>query len=220
MSSSMWRAKPSARATSRAASSSTACTWPYRIVKPYKAKPSRRASADAVAESRPPESRTTARRSRAGGDVSDTARLRCPDVLVELELQAHRQGRVQDPARQLLRIQDAMRWRKQHGRDAIHEVMPGHDVVCVVEVRAIRDHELHFVVRAQRVEIRPVHAAGLATPRTLHVDDLPDRVRHGIERDVPAGFEQDLVALVEQTLHQRAGVLLQQRLAAGQLDEP
>ena len=36
---------------------------------------------------------------------------------------------------------------------------------------------------------------------------------------VPAGFEQHRLARVEQSLHQRIDVLLQQRLAAGNLDQ-
>ena len=36
---------------------------------------------------------------------------------------------------------------------------------------------------------------------------------------MPAGFEQHRAAAVEQTLHQRIDIVLEQRLAAGDLDE-
>src|SRR5262249_9706325 len=55
-----WRAAPRLRATRRAASTSTACRWPYWKVKAQGSKPSPRAMARAVAESMPPLTRTTA----------------------------------------------------------------------------------------------------------------------------------------------------------------
>ena len=59
-----------------------------------------------------------------------------------------------------------------------------------------------------------------AARRALDVDDLDDRRRHGGDRPMAAGLEQHRAAAVEQALHQRIDVVLEQRLAAGDLDEP
>ena len=85
--------------------------------------------------------------------------------------------------------------------------------------RAILDDELHFVVRRQRVEIAPVVLVGLAARRALDVDDLDHFVWNAPDRPVPAGFEQHGPAAVDETPHQRVDIVLQQRFAAGDLDE-
>src|SRR5512134_3541745 len=57
-----WEAAPRAAATRRAASSSTTCRWPYRKLSAWAWNPSETAMASTVAESIPPERRTTAGR--------------------------------------------------------------------------------------------------------------------------------------------------------------
>ena len=60
---------------------------------------------------------------------------------------------------------------------------------------------------------------GLAAPGTFDVHDGDDRLWNIIERNVAAGLEQDFVSALEQPLHERIDLLLQQRFAARDLDE-
>src|SRR6478736_3072888 len=101
----------------------------------------------------------------------------------------------------------------------VRKIVRRGDLARILEVLAIRDDELDFVARREQIEIVPVHATGFATAGTLDVDDAVDAWRHLGDRDVPAGFEQDGVRLIEQALHQRDHVLLQEWLTAGDLDE-
>src|SRR5688500_16724991 len=109
--------------------------------------------AAAVYESRPPLRRTTA---------SDTARGRAPDVLVELQLDAHPQPVGEYPLRERLRLEHTVHRREVNGGGTVGQVVPGDDVLGVVVVAAILDDELHLVLRAQPIEVRPVHLVGLA----------------------------------------------------------
>ena len=68
------------------------------------------------------------------------------------------------------------------------------------------------------LEIRPVIAVRLAAARTLDVHDLDDAVLHLFEADVPARLEHHREPVIQQPLHERIDVLLQQRLATGDLD--
>ena len=67
--------------------------------------------AAAVYESSPPLSRTTASFTRRG-PLSDAARVRVPDVLVQLQLHAHRQAVGEHPLRQRARVHHAVHRRK------------------------------------------------------------------------------------------------------------
>ena len=104
-------------------------------------------------------------------------------------------------------------------RARAREVVARDDVARVLVVLAILDDELHLVVRAQPVEVAPVVPLGLAAARALHVENGDDLGGHALGAAVSAGLEQHRAAALEQRLHQRVHVLLQQRLAAGDLDE-
>src|SRR5512134_494283 len=97
-------------------------------------KPSARAIAAAVYESSPPLSRTTA---------SDTARVRTPDVLVELQLHAHGQLVGEHPFRQRLRIEDTVHRRQMNRGRAPGKLVPRDHVAGELVVGAILDDELH-----------------------------------------------------------------------------
>ena len=75
-------------------------------------------------------------------------------------------------------LEHAVHGREQHGRGALAQPVAHDDVPRVVEVGAIGDDELHFVVPESSVEVRPVHLRRLAAARTLHVDDRHDLVGH------------------------------------------
>ena len=72
---------------------------------------------------------------------------------------------------------------------------------------------------AQAVEVAPVVLRRFAAAGTLDVDDLDDRRRHARRSPMAAGLEHHRAPAGEQPLHQRIDVLLQQRLAAGDLDQ-
>src|SRR6185503_5410232 len=95
-------------------------------------KPSARALAAAVYESSPPLSRTT---------VSDTACVGAPDVLVQLQLDAHRQFVGEHPLRQRLWIEDAVHRRQMNRRSAAHELVPCDDLAGELVIGAILDDE-------------------------------------------------------------------------------
>ena len=100
------------------------------------------------------------------------------------------------------------------------QVVARDDVARELVVGAILDHELHLVVRRQPVEVAPVVLAGFAAARALDVDDLhaPPPARASIGRWPPVSSMHRRAA-GQQPLHQRIDVVLQQRLAAGDLDE-
>src|SRR5688500_2650994 len=158
------------RATSRAASSSAAWRWPYPTVSAYSRNPCDFAIAAAVYESRPPLSSTTAA-SPPAADRSDTAGIRLPDVLVQLQLHTYRQRVGQNPLRQRPRMQHAMHRRQVNRCGASGEVVAGHHVAGILVIVAIAEDELDFVVRPQALEIGPVHASGFTAARALHVED-------------------------------------------------
>src|SRR4030095_5107414 len=114
-------------------------------------KPSARALPAAVYESSPPLSRTTA---------SDTACVRTPDVLVQLQLDADRQLVGEHPFRQRLRIADATYPRQMNRRGAANELVPCDDVAGELVIGAILDDELDLVLPTQSVQVRPVVLGG------------------------------------------------------------
>src|SRR6266550_3846226 len=209
-SSSIWRSTPSARATARAASTSRACRWPYRTVSAKRRKPSPRAIAAAVYESSPPLSRTTA---------LDSTRIRIPDVLVQLELDAHRQAVGEHPLGQRARIHDAMNRRQMDRRRTQRQVVPRDRLARVLVVRAIPYDKLHLVVRPKSIEVAPIVLAGFAAARTFHIEDGDDAFGHSSRAAVAAGLEQHGATAIEQSLHEWIHIILQQWLTAGHLDK-
>ena len=59
-------------------------------------------------------------------------------------------------------------------------------------------------------------SVGLARVRTFYIHDLDDPAGHALERTLAAGLEQNSVARIQKTLHQRDKfALLQHGFAAG-----
>ena len=102
---------------------------------------------------------------------------------------------------------------------AIGEAVSCDDVFRELVVGAILYDELDFIVRREPIEIAPVVLAGFAAAGAFDVDDLHDGGRHARDRPMPAGLEHHGPTLREQPVHQRIHIVLQQRLAAGDLDE-
>ena len=89
-----------------------------------------------------------------------------------------------------------------------------------VEIAAVADDDLDLVGRLEPVEVAPDVGLGLARAGRLDVED--DRAPAGsTAADVngPAGLQQHGLAGVGQAGHQRVDLRLEQRLAAGELDQ-
>src|SRR5580765_5328666 len=186
------------------------------MINAYTRKPSALSIAEAVYESRPPLRRTTAPRSSFVVRLSsDPARIWTPDVLVHLELHPDRNAVGQDPPAERLRIEHAVDRREMNRGDLVVQVVTRHHVFRVVVVRAILDDELPLVRARQPIDVAPVHAGGFPAAGTLHVHDLDDAGWHIGDRAMSAGLDQHGLAAVEQRLHQRIDLLLQERLPAG-----
>ena len=71
----------------------------------------------------------------------------------------------------------------------------------------------------QVAEVFPTIAPGLAAGGTFQIHDAPHPRIHGRDVQRAAGFKQDGEAGVAERAHQRQGVFLQERLAAGQFDQ-
>jgi hypothetical protein len=110
--------------------------------------------------------------------------------------------------------------RKEDRRRTLVELVAPDDIARVLVVGAILNHELHLVMRRELIEIRPVHRVRFAAGRTLHVHNRDDGIGHRVDGHVAAGLEEHLVAAIEQALHQRVHLVLQQGLAAGDFDQP
>ena len=146
--------------------------------------------------------------------------VRAPDVLVRLQLEAHLQLVLENPLRQILRREDAVDRGEQHGRAPAVQRVSRHDVARELVVHAVANHELHLVVRRQQAQVLPVVPGRLAAARALHIDD-PDHLRGNLlDAEVSAGLDHHRQAGVEQAIHQRIDVALEQRLTASDLDQP
>src|SRR5690242_21839058 len=111
--------------------------------------PCARAIASTVAESRPPDSRTTARTGFIGTSLSFSRHV-APQDLVELELKANRQPVREDPVGELARGQLLGAGTEEH-RAARRQL--GHLRAAPLVVSAIADHELDLLLGAQQCEL-------------------------------------------------------------------
>src|SRR5262245_56364541 len=104
-------------------------------------------------------------------------------------------------------------------RGATRNLVARDDVASKLVVDAILHDELHLVLRTQPFEILPVVLPIFAAARALHVEDGHDAIRNALDAAMATRFEQDGLAIVEKALHERIDILLQQRLAAGHLNQ-
>ena len=98
------------------------------------------------------------------------------------------------------------------------KVLAPDDLLREFIVAPIGDHEFHLVPFREVREVAPVVLVRLAGARALHVHDADDARRHVGDAAMPAGLDQHGLPGIEQALHQRIHVGLQQWLAAGHLD--
>ncbi len=118
-----------------------------------------------------------------------------------------------------LRVEHAVHGREEHAGHLRAQLLPREHFAGVVVVDAVANHELHFVVRPQPREVAGVVLRRFPAARTLHVHDHGGVGRHVFDAAVATGLDQHLHAGGVQAVHQRIDVLLQQRLAAGHLDQ-
>src|SRR5688572_21009903 len=97
--------------------------------------------------------------------------------------------------------------------------MTGDHAARVLVVFPILDDELQLVMRAQPFEVVPVGMLRFAAARALDVQHGDDWLRNPRRAAMTTGLEQHRLAALQQPLHQRIDVLLQERLPAGDLDK-
>src|SRR6266540_985909 len=150
--------------------------------------------------------------------ASHAARFRAPEHLVDLEREPGVEAALEEPAREVLRVHLPPRRREQHRHPLLETVAPNH-VRGPAEVLLGADDELHLVMRHEAIEVREV-VGDLAGAGRLHVHDPDRRGRKHVERPLAVGLYRDLVARGDELLGEARKVLLQERLAAGEEDEP
>src|SRR6266540_2485482 len=150
--------------------------------------------------------------------ASHAARFRAPEHLVDLEREPGVEAALEEPAREVLRVHLPPRRREQHRHPLLETVAPNH-VRGPAEVLLGADDELHLVMRHEAIEVREV-GGDLAGAGRLHVHDPDRRGRKHVERPLAVGLYRDLVARGDELLGEARKVLLQERLAAGEEDEP
>src|SRR5260370_30856589 len=95
--------------------------------------------------------------------LSHPARVRAPDVLVQLQLHAKFHSASGDPIRQFSQVNLAPGRRDQDRSGAPFEIVLSDHLEREVPVGAISDHELHFVsIGLQQIKIGPMISFSLA----------------------------------------------------------
>src|ERR1017187_3738296 len=161
---------------------------------------------------------------------------RRPDHFVQLHLEPHRQRVGNDLLGQFLAGNRRLPWRQLLQRLALllrgqrmspREQQPANRVKLVFGNARLGpfvilpggDDELDFIRALEVRQVFPAIARGFAAAGAFEVHDPPHaRVNRG---DVmrAAGFEQHREAVVAERLHEWKGILLEQGLAASELDE-
>ena len=97
--------------------------------------------------------------------------------------------------------------------------MPSDDVARELVVVTILHDELDLIARAEPIDVGPFDFVGLAACRALHVHHFDNATRDAADVDLAARLEQHSSPALEQPLHQRIHIVLQQRFPAGDLDQ-
>src|SRR5713226_8233412 len=101
-----------------------------------------------------------------------SARVRAPDVLVQLQLHAKFHSASGDPIREFNQVNLAPGRRDQDRSGAPFEIVLSDHVKREVPVTAISDHKLYLVqVGSQQIKIRPMISFSLARSGALDVQN-------------------------------------------------
>ena len=144
---------------------------------------------------------------------------RDPDVLVQLQLQAGGQAIREHPFRQRLRIEDAVHGRHQNGGGARRQIVPRDHLARELVVGPILDDELDLVVRRKRARLSQSFLPASPLPGHLTSTILQTAGGTRVIGRWPPVSSITRPAARQQRLHQRIDIVLQQRFAAGDLDE-
>src|SRR6267378_1790158 len=156
---------------------------------------------------------------------SNALGCRVPNELVQLQSQPHRQSVSQYPLHQHARLEARPLPLRifEHRREQNLFHPPRQAVLRRKLARKLiiaprGQHELHFIVFRQRLEIAHLEGIRLARIGTLHVHNLDDFSRQPSDEALPAGFDHDGVLRSEQLLRERINFFLQQGFPARQFD--
>jgi len=138
---------------------------------------------------------------------------------MKLKLHANGQVVLEDPFGQGARIHDTVHRRDMNSVGTTGQIVARDYVACVLVIQSILDNKLHFVVRPDAIQVAPIVLPGFAATRALHVEDRDDASGDARGAAVTTCLEKHRPATVEQALHERIHILLQQWLTAGDLDE-
>ncbi len=109
--------------------------------------------------------------------------------------------------------------RREQDRAAAGQLARADLLAGPLVVAAVGQHELQLVPFPQVLQVVPVVPLDLPAGGTFHVHDALDPWGNLRDGQAAAGFEQHLVALGDQALHQRHNGGLEQRFAPGDLDQ-
>src|SRR5579883_2285057 len=179
-----------------------------------------------VAESRPPETRTTARweamvmlscDAALGAAASHgAARLLpghvAPEILMQLDLQAHRQPVRENPVGELPRRELLVARGEEHRAAAFKTELP-HLRHAPLVVGPVADHEFHEILCVQPGKLVIAIARLLSRPRSLDINDPHDTLIDSLERHGAARLERDATARIAKLSQQRETALLRQGVA-------
>src|SRR5215472_11692548 len=135
-----------------------------------------------------------------GQGCSNPAGVGRPDVLVNLDLQAHRNPISQDPFGECRGLQGSEHRAHQDGVHAPVEVARANRGARPLIVGAIGQHELDFVTRAQVLEVAPQVAIAFPAARAFEVHDLDDARVEAAHIDGARGFDHDCVLRLEEVV--------------------
>jgi len=106
--------------------------------------------------------------------------------------------------------------RKQNGVHPLSQLIARSKIARELIVCAVAQHKLDLVMGMERIEVLHVEGIGLAGVGAFDIHNLDHASRHMPQRALAARFQQDGVAFIEQTQHERNKfALLEHRFAAG-----
>src|ERR1041385_6584266 len=138
-------------------------------------------------------------------------RLRAPNVLVHLQLEADIQFVAQNPFRKQDRLELSEHDGHQDRRPPVDLKFLDHSFRPVI-IFPVSDDKLDLVPRVQILHVLPEVLFHHPARRTLEIDDAPHTPVGPAEVEAAAGFKQKFVPFVAQTRHQLVHGRLEQRL--------
>src|SRR5256885_10728013 len=156
----------------------------------------------------------------------NTLRGWVPHKFMRLQTKPHGQTIRKDPFNQRSRLQPlplpfriVKNRRKENRVHAFRQPVLRRKLAREFVVPARRDHELHFIVRAQSREVSHFKSIRLAGVRAFHVHNLDDLGWQASQVAFPAGLDHYRIPRGEQFFRQRIDFFLEKRLPSGQFHQ-